>query len=72
MLHVCDEVEKFGQSAPPYCGAGLEQLRDLVWIPPPQVTVQVPQLAQDAQLPSTKEFNSFHNVNINIHKLCIY
>ena len=61
MLHVCDEVEKSGQSAPPYCGAGLEQVRDLVWIPPPQVTVQVPQLAQDAQLPSTAERHRYRH-----------
>lgn len=53
VLHVCEDVDMSGQSAPPYCGAGLLHVRVLDWIPPPQVTVQLPQLPQAAQLPST-------------------
>ena len=41
------------QSAPPYWGEGLEQLRKRSWDPPPHVTVQEPQLSQVAQAPST-------------------
>lgn len=53
VLQVCVAVENPVQSLPPYCGAGFVQERILVWIPPPQVTVQVPHDPHDAQNPST-------------------
>ena len=31
-----------GQESPPYCGAGLLQLRVMGWVPPPHVTEQGP------------------------------
>jgi len=40
------------QSGPPLAGAGLLQSRDLVWVPPPQVTLQVPKAVQAPQLPA--------------------
>lgn len=53
VLHVRDDEEKSAQAAPPYCGAGAEQVRALDWMPPPHVTVQLPQLPHAAQFPST-------------------
>jgi hypothetical protein len=53
VLHLLDDEEKSAQAAPPYCGAGAVQVRDLDWTPPPHVTVQLPQLFHDAQFPST-------------------
>ena len=48
-LDVVDPV----QSSPPYWGAGSEQLRERVCLPPPQVTVQDPHEAQAFQFPLT-------------------
>ena len=42
------------QLAPPLAGDGLLQLRVRVCVPPPHVTLQVPQLAQPPQFPSTR------------------
>ena len=38
---------------PPLDGGGFVQLRFLVWLPPPQVTVHGPQALQSDQPPST-------------------
>ena len=46
------------QAAPPKLGAGLEQVRVLACVPPPQVTLQVPHAAQLLHLPSKIEQNS--------------
>jgi hypothetical protein len=37
--------------APPFAGAGLVQVRVRVWVPPPQVVEQAPQLLQLLQPP---------------------
>jgi hypothetical protein len=42
------------QGVPPFDGAGLIQSRDLVEIPPPQLTVQLFQFHQELQPPFTK------------------
>jgi hypothetical protein len=42
------------QRVPPPDGAGLVQRRDLVEIPPPQLTVQLFQFNQELQPPFTK------------------
>lgn len=39
---------------PPLDGGGLVQVRVLVWVPPPHVTVQEPQALQSDQPPSTE------------------
>ena len=49
-LDVVDPV----QSSPPYWGAGSEQLRERVCLPPPQVNVQDPHEAQAFQFPLTR------------------
>ena len=52
------------QRAPPYCGAGLEQLRVRTWVPPPHVTVQVPHDPQFEKPPSTVTYIiTFINLN---------
>ena len=42
------------QSSPPNWGAGSEQLRERVCLPPPQVNVQDPHEAQAFQFPLTR------------------
>lgn len=42
VLQSCDVVSVPGQEAPPYWGVGFVQVRVLDWVPPPQVTEQVP------------------------------
>ena len=46
-------VARPGQSAPPYAGDGFVQVRDLVWVPDPQVTGQAPQFFHPDHLPLT-------------------
>ena len=58
------EVVDPTQAAPPYWGVGLEQLRERVWVPPPQVTVQAPYDPQEVQAPSTENVNSMSNERI--------
>lgn len=41
------------QVRPPYLGAGLEQVRVLFFLPPPQIAEQTDHLLHDAQLPLT-------------------
>lgn len=41
------------QSAPPFLGEGLAQVRERVWTPPPHVTLQLPQTPQSDQPPLT-------------------
>ena len=48
-------MELPAQGAPPWAGAGLVQVLSLCCIPPPQVTEQVFQDPQVAQLPSTEK-----------------
>ena len=55
MLQACEEPAVPGQLAPPYCGAGFEHVRDRVCVPPPHVTVHVPQLVHVAHAPSTEK-----------------
>ena len=57
VLQACDDPLLPGQAAPPYWGAGFVHVRDRVCEPPPHVTVQVTQLPQEAQLPSTVKFS---------------
>ena len=45
---------------PPYCGTGSEQSLVLCLAPPPHDTVQAPQLAQGAHLPSTGSKKTTH------------
>ena len=56
-MHNCVLQDAFsepdpGQVAPPLDGAGLLQSLVLNWVPPPQVTLHVPDEAQLPQLPS--------------------
>ena len=44
VLQLCDSVADPLQLAPPLAGAGLVQVRLRVWVPPPQLTEQLPQL----------------------------
>ena len=44
VLQLCDSVAEPLQLAPPLAGAGLVQVRLRVWVPPPQLTEQLPQL----------------------------
>ena len=53
VLQSCEDPSLPGQSAPLYWGAGFVHVRDRVWVPPPHVTVQVPQLPHAAHTPST-------------------
>ena len=53
MLQTRLSTELPKQGVPPFDGAGLIQSRDLVEIPPPQLTVQL-QFNQELQLPFTK------------------
>jgi hypothetical protein len=53
-LQLCDSealVGFPGQSVPLYRGAGLSQVRFLNWVPPPHVTLHVPQVDQSLQIP---------------------
>ncbi len=49
------------QATPPDEGAGLLHARDLVWVPPPQVTLQLAQAVQDPQFPS-ETLTTFKNM----------
>jgi hypothetical protein len=49
------------QIKPPFEGAGESQFRVLVWVPPPQVTLQVAKGVQDPQFPS-KNVTHFTNI----------
>jgi hypothetical protein len=55
VLQSFDSNEMPTQSAPPFSAAGLLQRRLLVWLPPPQVLLQVDQADQSPQLPFTLE-----------------
>lgn len=55
MLQSWVDVVEPVQFNPPYWGAGLEQLRERVCLPPPHVTVHEPQDAQLFQFPLTKK-----------------
>jgi hypothetical protein len=50
-------IESPKQRVPPFDGAGLIQSRDLLEIPPPQLTVQLVQFNQELQPPFTKTIN---------------
>ena len=54
MLQTRLSTESPKQGVPPFDGAGLIQSRDLVEIPPPQLTVQLFQFNQELQPPFTK------------------
>lgn len=75
VLQSCVLVELPGQLAPPYWGVGLLHVRVRSCVPPPQVTVHVPQLPHEAQLPSTKslivENISMENIVLEIWHLQI-
>ena len=56
------------QAAPPFDEAGLSQVRERDWVPPPHVTLHEPQEAQEPQLPSTETYNVERNICIgNVH-----
>ena len=59
VLQSCVLLLTSTQSAPPYWGAGLVQVLKRSWVPPPHVTVQVPQEPQEAHRPSTTKNNQF-------------
>lgn len=60
VLQSWELVELPAQGAPPWAGAGLVQVLSLCCIPPPQVTEQVFQDPQVAQLPSTEKDWKIH------------
>ena len=53
VLQSWDEELAPTQDAPPYCGVGFVQVRGRDWVPPPQVTEQVPYAPQEDHAPST-------------------
>ena len=63
MLHAKLSTEAPKQTLPPFDGGGLIQSRDLVEIPPPQLSVQLFQFNQELQPPFTKK-NTTHKEDI--------
>ena len=53
VLHSCVSSASPWQSAPPCAGAGLLQVRALVWFPPPHSAEQVDHSLKSLQAPST-------------------
>ena len=53
LLHSCVISFIPRQVLPPWAAGGLEHERERVWVPPPQVTVHVPQFPQVVQPPLT-------------------
>lgn len=78
VLHDCVSRPLLAHAAPLYCGAGFVHDRVRSCVPPPQVTVQVPQDVQVVHAPSTffqkeakyngyltKKYTKMHNKIVN-------